>query len=142
MNMESTNVVNIQMGHKNTDTDNDDMKMDVPDEQENRCDTISTEGRKTSVLSSDNVRDMQGHTQLVGEDAIILATHAEGQGPEKHRLEGIPSTDIRSDGKDQKVEIQKSQSSHNGARSKKLKTDREDPVTRIRNRSKSRTRNT
>jgi len=34
MNMESTNVVNIHMGHKNTYTDNDDMKMDVPDEQE------------------------------------------------------------------------------------------------------------
>ena len=109
-------MVNIQMGHKNTDTDNDDMKMDVPDEQENRCDTISTEGRKTSVLSSDNIRDMQGRGQLVGEDGIILATHAEGQGPEKHRLEGIPSTDIRSDGKDQKEEIHKFQSSQNGAR--------------------------
>jgi len=119
MNMESTNVVNIQMGHKNTDTDNDDRKMDVPDEQENRCDTISTEGRKTSVLTSDNERDMQSHCQLVGEDAMILETHAEGQGPEKHHLEGIPSTDIRSDGKDQKEEIHKSQSSKNGARSKK-----------------------
>jgi len=62
------------------------MKMDVPDEQENRCDTISTEGRKPSVLSSDNERDMQGHSQLVGENAIILETHAEGLEPEKHRL--------------------------------------------------------
>jgi len=52
--MESTNVVNIQMGQKNTDTDNDDMKMDVLDVQESRGGTISTEGRKTSVLSSDN----------------------------------------------------------------------------------------
>jgi len=97
--MESTNVVNIHMGHKNTYTDNYDMKMDVPDEQENRCDTINTEGRKTSILISDKVRDMQGHSQRVGEDAIILATHAEGQGPEKHRLEGLHSTDIGSDGK-------------------------------------------
>ena len=78
----------------------------------------------------------------MGEDAIILATHAEGQEPEKHRLEGIPSTDIRSDGKDQKEGMHKSQSSQNVARSKKLKTDQEDPVTWIRNRSKSRTRNT
>jgi len=140
--MESINVVNIQMGHKSTDTDNDDMKMDVSDEQENRCDTISTEGRKTSVLTSDRERDMQGHSQLVDEDAIILATNAEGQGPEKHRLEGIHSTDIRSDGKEQKEEIHTSQSSQNGARSKKLKTDQEDPITRIRNRSRSRTRNT
>jgi len=108
----------------------------------NKCDTTNAEGRKTSVLSSDKERDMQGHSQLVGEDAIILATHAEGQGPEKHRLEGLRSTDIRSDGKDQKEEINKSQSSNNGVRSRKLKTDREDPVTRIRNRSKSRTRNT
>ena len=114
-------MVNIQMGHKNTDTDNDVMKMDVPDEQENRCDTISTEGRKTSVLSSDNEREMQGHSQLVGEDAMILETHAEGLGPAKHRLKGITSTDIRSDGEDQKEEIHKSQSSQNVARSKKVK---------------------
>ena len=85
---------------------------------------------------------MQGNSQLVGEDAIILETHAEGLGPEKHRLKGIPSTDIHSDGEDQKEETHKSQTSQNGARSKKLKTDREDPVTRIRNRSKSRTKNT
>jgi len=79
---------------------------------------------------------------LVGEDAIILQTHAEGQGLENNRLEGMPSTDIRSDREDQKEEIHKSQSSLNGVRSKKLKTNREDPVIRISNRSKSRTKTT
>lgn len=109
-------MVNIQMGHENMGTDNDDMKMDVPDEQGNRVGTISTEGRKTSVLSSDHEREMQGNGQLVGEDAIILETYAEGLGLEKHCLEGIPSTDTHSDGEDQKEEIHKPQLSLNGAR--------------------------
>ena len=56
--MESTNVVNIQMGHENTDTDNDNMQMDVPDEQEYRGNITSSEERKTSVPSSDNEREM------------------------------------------------------------------------------------
>jgi len=85
---------------------------------------------------------MQGNSQLVGEDAIILEAHAESQGLENNRLEGMPSTDIRSDGEDQKEEIHKCQSSLNGVRSKNLKTDREDPVIRIRNRSKSRSKTT
>ena len=142
MNMESTNVVNTQMGHENSGTDNDNTQMDVPDEQENRGKIISSEDRKTSVPSSDNEREMQGNSQLVGEDAIILETHAEGLGLENNRLEGMPSTDILSDGVDQKEEIHKSQSSLNGVRSKWLKTDREDPVIRIRNRSKSKTKTT
>jgi len=140
--MESTNVVNTQMGHENSGTDNDNTQMDVPDEQENRGKIISSEDRKTSVPSSDNEREMQGNSQLVGEDAIILETHAEGLGLENNRLEGMPSTDILSDGVDQKEEIHKSQSSLNGVRSKWLKTDREDPVIRIRNRSKSKTKTT
>jgi len=56
--MESTSVVNIQMGHENTDTDNDNMQIDVPDEQENRGNITSSEERKTSVPSSDNEREM------------------------------------------------------------------------------------
>jgi len=55
--MESNNVVNIQMGHENTDTDNDNMQMDVPDEQENWGNITSSEERKTSKPSSDNERE-------------------------------------------------------------------------------------
>jgi len=140
--MESTNVVNIQMGRENTDTDNDNMQMDVPNEQENRGKITSSEERKTSVPSSDNEREMQGNSQLVGEDATILETHSEGQGLENNRLEGMHSTDIRSDREDQKQEIHKSQSSLKDVRPKKLKPDREDLVIRIRNRSKYRTKTT
>ena len=86
MNMESNNVVNIKMGHKYSDTDNDDVKMHVPDEQENRGGTISIEGRKSSILSSDNEREMLGNSQLVDEDDIISETHAEVLRTEKHRL--------------------------------------------------------
>ena len=56
--MESTSVVNIQMGHEYTDTDNDHMQMDVPDEQQNRGNITISEERKTSVPSSDNEREM------------------------------------------------------------------------------------
>ena len=56
--MESTSVVNIQMGHENMDTDNDNMQMDVPDEQENRGNITSSEERETSVPSSDNEREI------------------------------------------------------------------------------------
>jgi len=56
--MESTSVVNIQMGHENMDTDNDNMQMDVPDEQENRGNITSFEERKTSAPSSDIERGM------------------------------------------------------------------------------------
>jgi len=45
----------------------------------------------------------------VGEDAIILETHAEVQGLENNRLEGMPSTDIRSDREGKKEEMHKSQ---------------------------------
>jgi len=99
MNMESTNVVNIQMGQENTDTDNDNMQMDVSDEQENRVNITSSEERKTSVPSSDNEREMQGNSQLVGKDTILLERHAEGQGLWNNRLEGMPSTDIAVIGK-------------------------------------------
>jgi len=56
--MESTSVVNIQMGHENTETDIDNMQMDVPDEQENRGNITSSEERETSVPSSDNEREI------------------------------------------------------------------------------------
>jgi hypothetical protein len=84
---------------------------------------------------------MHSNSQPVGEDAFILETRAEGPGSENDRLKGLPSTDILSDGEDQKEEIHKSQSPLNNVRSKKLETDREDPVIKIRNRSKYRTKN-
>ena len=80
---------------------------------------------------SDTERGIHCNSQPVIEDAFILETHAEGPGSKNERLEGLPSTDIRSDGEDQKEEIHKSQLPLNNVRSKKLKNDREDPVNRI-----------
>ena len=137
--MDSINVVHIQKGLDNTDTDN--MQMDVPEMQENRGNINNAEGDGSTVLSSDTERGMHSNSRSVGEDAFILETHADGPGSENECLEGLPSTDIRSDGEDQKEEIHKSQLPLNNVRSKKLKTDREDPVNKIRNRSKSRTKN-
>jgi len=136
---ESINVVHIQHGLDNTDTDN--MQMDVSEEQENRGNTNNSEGDGTNVLSPETERGMHCNSRPVGEDAFILETHAEGTGSENERLEGLPSTDIRSDGEDQNEEIHKSQLPPNNVWSKKLKNDRGDPVNNIRNRSKSRTKN-
>ena len=97
--MDSINVVHIQKGLDNTDTDN--MQMDVPEMQENRGNINNAEGDGSTVLSSDTERGMHSNSRSVGEDAFILETHAEGPGSENERLEGLPSADIRSDGEDQ-----------------------------------------
>jgi len=136
---DSINVVHIQHGLDNADTDN--MQMEVPEEQESIGHINNDEGDGTNVLSSDTERGMHCNSRPVGEDAFILKTHAEGPGSENERLEGLPSTDIRSNGEDQKEEMHKSKLPLNNVRSKKLKTDREDPVNKIRNRNKYRTKN-
>jgi hypothetical protein len=74
-------------------------------------------------------KDSRDYDEPTDEDMLPLETYIEDTIIEKTQFEGMHPTEVMSP-------VQMST-----ARTKKLKTDREDPATKIRNRSKTWTRN-